>query len=606
MKKLIILICFIIANILFAQANSDDFFVEVDKNILSNKQLELLKVISARPTTEIVKTVRLNEQFKNLKNNALSLNLSSEIRYIAIKEYSKVESDTSFVWVSTLGSNYERTILVKTKEGITGTITLMNEIYKIEPLGQGFHALIFIDESKFPNEGEIDYGTDDETDVTINESRLGKMLQKVVSQKAPNDPTIDVLVAYTTAAKNAVGSINGLIQTAVTETNLSYSNSDIDAYINLIKKMEVNYSESSSLQTDCIRLRNTSDNYMDNVHTERNKYSADVCVLIVDHTATSYVGYAYMIKANAAGAFAVVDHEAATGYYSFGHEIGHLYGAGHNREIYSNPYYTYGHGYINDQYSWRTIMSYSDCNQGGPCTRLQYWSNPNIYYGGITMGTALYEDNARVLDLRVSTLEGFRERFNVNITGPSELAFKQWGTFTANTSGGSGSINYSWYKKYDGSSTWNYRGNNVSRSERMSMTGFTMKVVCTRGPQNDQDTKYCAYNAGDSKNGGANGNIVKNGTEMFNYPNPFNPSTTINYSVSELSDVNITVYDIAGKEIITWNFNNVNTGNRQVQWSGLDRNNLQVPAGTYFYSISITSNETNKTVTNTKKMLFLK
>ena len=118
------------------------------------------------------------------------------------------------------------------------------------------------------------------------------------------------------------------IQTAVTETNVSYSNSDIDAYINLVKKMEVNYSESSSMVTDCNRLRSTNDNYMDNVHTERNKYSADVCVLIIHHATAGAAGYAYMLKANAAGAFAVVDDEYATGYYSFGHEIGHLYGAG--------------------------------------------------------------------------------------------------------------------------------------------------------------------------------------------------------------------------------------------------------------------------------------
>lgn len=57
---------------------------------------------------------------------------------------------------------------------------------------------------------------------------------------------------------------------------------------------------------------------------------------------------------------------------------------------------------------------------------------------------------------------------------------------------------------------------------------------------------------------------------------------------------------------MNWKFDSVNPGNKQVQWSGLDRNNLQVPAGTYIYSISITSKETGKTVTNTEKMLFLK
>ena len=210
MKNLLIIICYIIANLLFAQTNNDDFFIEQDNKILNNKQLELLKIIRERPTTENVKIVKINDQYKNLDNSHLSLNFSQELKYNAVMEYSKIESDTSFVWVSNLGANYERIILVKTKKGITGTITLMDEMLKIEPLGSGFHALIFIDESKFPIEVEIDYGTGKEEDTTINDSGLGKLLHKIINQKAPNDPTVDVLVAYTTAAKNAVGSINGL------------------------------------------------------------------------------------------------------------------------------------------------------------------------------------------------------------------------------------------------------------------------------------------------------------------------------------------------------------------------------------------------------------
>ena len=566
----------------------------------------MLKIIQERPSTDFVKIVKLNEQFNNLEQNAISLNLSHEIRYVAQKEYSRVESDTSFVWVSTVGPNYERVILVKTKEGITGTFNLTNEMIKIEPLGSGFHSLIFIDESKFPKEKDLDYGIGEDDNTSSNEKGLGKILRKAIEQKAPNDPTIDVLVVYTTNAKNEVGSISGLIQTAITETNVSYSNSDVDAYVNLVHKMEVNYTETNNMVTDCNRFRNMFDGYMDNIHGTRDAYSADVCVLIIDHPTVGAAGYSYMLKANAAGAFVVVDVEYATGYYSFGHEIGHLYGAGHDRGTNQNTNYTYGHGFVNNiSNSWRTIMSYNVCTQG-PCLRLQYWSNPNIYYGGNAMGTTQYEDNARVLDVRASTLEGFREHFNVSVNGPSQLNFKQWGTFTASTSGGGGTIYYSWYKKYDGSSTWTYRGSSSSQSERMLTTGFTMKVVCTRGPQSDFTTKYCAYDSGRSKNGGASGNTIGGDDSISNFPNPFNPTTAIQYNIPDLSDVNIIVYDIAGKEIISWNFDNVNAGDKQIQWSGLDKNGLKVPAGTYLYNISITSKETGKTISKTDKMLFLK
>src|SRR5207253_1221213 len=63
--------------------------------------------------------------------------------------------------------------------------------------------------------------------------------------------------------------------------------------------------------------------------------------------------------------------------------------------------------------SWRTIMSYN-CPAG--CTRLQYWSNPNIQFGGIAMGTTATNDNARVLNGTNGTVAAFRSRFNPDVT----------------------------------------------------------------------------------------------------------------------------------------------------------------------------------------------
>ena len=58
------------------------------------------------------------------------------------------------------------------------------------------------------------------------------------------------------------------------------------------------------------------------------------------------VGQADAIYADASSAFAIVDYDCATGYYSFGHELGHLQGARHdpNNDPTSTPF-AYGHGY---------------------------------------------------------------------------------------------------------------------------------------------------------------------------------------------------------------------------------------------------------------------
>jgi len=79
--------------------------------------------------------------------------------------------------------------------------------------------------------------------------------------------------------------------------------------------------------------------------------------------------------------------------------------------------FPYGHGFLYTTGGWRTIMAYNDkvnC-PGGPthgyCTRLQYWSNPDIMYPDvrIPMGSPDDEDNARVLDSTDVTMAGFRQ-----------------------------------------------------------------------------------------------------------------------------------------------------------------------------------------------------
>lgn len=80
-----------------------------------------------------------------------------------------------------------------------------------------------------------------------------------------------------------------------------------------------------------------------------------------------------------------------------------------------------------------------------------------------------------------------------------------------------------------------------------------------------------------------------------NYPNPFNPNTTISYSVPIQTNVNISVFDITGKEIAILVNEVKNPGNYDVNFSAKN-----LPSGIYYYKI--TTNE----YTETKKMVLLK
>jgi len=53
-----------------------------------------------------------------------------------------------------------------------------------------------------------------------------------------------------------------------------------------------------------------------------------------------------------------------------------------------------------------------------------------------------------------------------------------------------------------------------------------------------------------------------------NDPYPFNPTTTISYSLSEQTAINLTVFDIRGQEVLTLQEATKSPGNYEVQWNG--------------------------------------
>jgi hypothetical protein len=90
-----------------------------------------------------------------------------------------------------------------------------------------------------------------------------------------------------------------------------------------------------------------------------------------------------------------------------------------------------------------------------------------------------------------------------------------------------------------------------------------------------------------------------------NYPNPFNPSTTIAYSIPELSSFTLKVYDVLGSEVVTLVNKEKPVGNYEVEFSAIggtasggDAWNL--PSGIYFYRLQAAD------FVETKKMVLMK
>jgi len=71
-----------------------------------------------------------------------------------------------------------------------------------------------------------------------------------------------------------------------------------------------------------------------------------------------------------------------------------------------------------------------------------------------------------------------------------------------------------------------------------------------------------------------------------NYPNPFNPNTLIRYSIPKRSLVNITVFDITGRQVRTLENTNRRPGHYSVEWDGTDQSGNKVASGIYLYRMT--------------------
>jgi hypothetical protein len=73
-----------------------------------------------------------------------------------------------------------------------------------------------------------------------------------------------------------------------------------------------------------------------------------------------------------------------------------------------------------------------------------------------------------------------------------------------------------------------------------------------------------------------------NEEEVIPYPNPFNPSTTISFSLPAALDFSLKIYDLRGKLITTLADGRGKTGKQEFVWDGQNSNNSPVASGVYF------------------------
>ncbi len=334
-------------------------------------------------------------------NVAPSVTLQSVTREVSAPEEGRVTWTGDIAAGGSLPAGNATIVVEGTKA--TGTISAPDgRRYQVRPLDNGGTAIIQMDFGKLPPEepqgggNHVAPGPQPSADATPAAAPGAAVLAAT--------PTVDLLVAYTPAAATASGGIDSLITLATQETNQGFVNSKVRARVRVAGKMSVNLTEGGKTFDQILAAFVANPT----VATKRNAVKADVAVLIINKT--DYCGLADAIKATAATAYVIVHYGCATGYFSYGHEIGHLLGARHDEttDPTTTPY-PYGHGFRHTGANpFRTIMGYA-CGGGGPCDpRIDYWSNPDVKYNGIAIGTVAKNNNARVWNERAATVAAFR------------------------------------------------------------------------------------------------------------------------------------------------------------------------------------------------------
>lgn len=356
----------------------------------------------------------------------LRLALESGVEIVATRVGVDVRDD-AIVWRGIMDQTNEPFDIFLGRGGmVTGMLKHGRFKYWIRPLGHGLLAVVKIDESRLP----ADHGVSDvsllrrieqlarggsaekQSRVLHFKDILGESSSGAVTPERPaaigrGPVEIDVMVVYTAkAARNYADIGLELIRPAIESTNDSFKNSGIDdVTVRLVHTHKTDYDEADAEHFDHVwRMVDRGDGYMEEVPELREKYKADVVILITD--SRKGCGLATRVAPEAEEAYAVVHHECAGITYSIAHELGHVLGARHDRVVDKAATATsYSHGYVDPQKQWRSMMAYKEGCDG--CARLPVWSTPTKSIGGRPAGDE-QQDNARAIREQAARVSGFR------------------------------------------------------------------------------------------------------------------------------------------------------------------------------------------------------
>jgi hypothetical protein len=405
-----------------------------------------------------------------LDSATMRLHLFDDVQPTLRRKKLSRPSNDKLVWVGD-SENGAQAVLSVVRGVLTGVVYADNRSFEISIDPDGQYSVAELDPASFPTDDPVfDDGRfeilnvpdafDVEADAAV--AAAGAALSGTPVQ-------IDVMIVWTPLAETAAGgqaAMESLAAASVENANLVYANSGVNAQLRLVYGGKVNHVENGgNIAADLSAIRSTSDGVLDQVHTLRTQYGADVVSLFGEgYRAAGACGIGSLMvtisTSFASAAFNVVDRSCALGNLSYAHEVGHNQGLQHDPANASNtPSAPYAYGYQDPSGYFRTLMAY------GGATRIPYLSSPSNFYNGLVTGTAS-QDNTRALLATIGTVAAFKSTAGGSTPPPTEPPPVTC-TYSVSTtslsfsaSGGSKSVTVtapsgcSWNTANDTASTW--------------------------------------------------------------------------------------------------------------------------------------------------------
>ncbi len=272
----------------------------------------------------------------------------------------------------------------------------------------------------------------DQVDAHVESVRVNKASDIVNKmQSVDEETTIKLMIVYASGALSwmqTYGGVDNTINQAMALSQEALDVSDTNVILDLVYVAHVNYQETGLGGSVLLnQLRINGDGIMDEVHSWRNLFEADIVSLFAMLSDVGGVGY---LPPSPAGddrlGFNANRVQQMSTTYTLIHEIGHNMGNMHSRNQAASaagpaggvfPYSTGWRWIGNDGASYASVMTYESSPLDGVVSRrTPHFSNPQISFAGVPTGTSSFTDpfgpadNARSMREMKDVIAAYRPR----------------------------------------------------------------------------------------------------------------------------------------------------------------------------------------------------